>query len=282
MVKGFEYNGYNFEFGKRTYIMGILNITPDSFADGGKYFNFEKAIKRAHEMVAEGADIIDIGGESTRPYAETVDLEEEINRVIPVIKALARDINIPISVDTYKAEVARRALDYGATIVNDISGLRFDHDMKKVVADYSCPVIVMHIKGTPLNMQKNPFYHNLLKEIKDYLNESIDIAVGAGLPSEKVIIDPGIGFGKTLAHNLKILQCLEEFRSLGQPLLIGTSNKSFIGKILDAPVTERRFGTAATVAISIVKGADIVRVHDVSEMKQVVQVTDAIVRKNHD
>lgn len=282
MVKGFSYNGYDFVFGQRTYIMGILNVTPDSFSDGGLYFDWEKAVAKAHEMVAAGADIIDIGGESTRPGADPLPLEEELRRVIPVVDRLVREVKVPLSVDTYKAEVARQALEHGATMINDISGLRADPDMARVVARFDCPVVVMHIKGTPKNMQDNPTYEDVIAEVKEYLRQGIELAVAAGLSREKVIVDPGIGFGKNLEHNLKILQCLEEFKTLGQPLLVGTSRKSFIGKILDLPVNERLWGTAATVALSIAKGADIVRVHDVREMKQVVKVTDAIVRGQYD
>ncbi|MGB9858573.1 MAG: dihydropteroate synthase [Moorellaceae bacterium] len=281
-MKGFSYNGYDFVFGQRTYIMGILNVTPDSFSDGGLYFEVERAVRRAWEMVAAGADIIDIGGESTRPGADPLPLEEELRRVIPVVDRLVREVRVPLSVDTYKAEVARQALEHGATMINDISGLRADPEMVRVVARFGCPVVVMHIKGTPKNMQDNPTYEDVIAEVKEYLRQGVDLAAAAGLEREKVIVDPGIGFGKTLEHNLKILQCLDEFKTLGQPLLVGTSRKSFIGKLLGLPVNERLWGTAATVALSIVKGADIVRVHDVREMKQVAEVTDAVVRRQYE
>ncbi|HBT46263.1 MAG TPA: dihydropteroate synthase [Peptococcaceae bacterium] len=262
--------------------MGILNVTPDSFSDGGLYFDLEKAVARAREMAAAGADIIDIGGESTRPGADPLPLEEELRRVIPVVDRLSRELSVPLSVDTYKAEVARAALEHGATIINDISGLRADPEMARVVARFGCPVVVMHIKGTPKNMQDNPTYEDVIGEVKDYLRRGVEMAVAAGLAREKVIVDPGIGFGKNLEHNLEILRRLEEFKDLGQPLLVGTSRKSFIGRILDLEPRERVWGTAATVALSIARGADIVRVHDVREMKQVVRVTDAIVRGNYD
>ncbi|MGI9952431.1 dihydropteroate synthase [Moorellaceae bacterium AZ2] len=262
--------------------MGILNVTPDSFSDGGLYFDPERAVARAREMVAAGADIIDIGGESTRPGADPLPLEEELRRVVPVVDRLAKELTVPLSVDTYKAEVARAALEHGATIINDISGLRADPEMARVVARFGCPVVIMHIKGTPKNMQENPTYEDVIGEIKEYLRQGIEMATEAGLPREKVIVDPGIGFGKNLEHNLKILQQLEEFKDLGQPILVGTSRKSFIGKILNLTAKERIWGTAATVALSIAHGADIVRVHDVLEMKQVVQVTDAIVRGKYD
>ena len=270
---------YSFDFSKRTYLMGILNVTPDSFSDGGQYFDSALAVKRAQEMVEEGADIIDVGGESTRPGSEPVPLEEEISRTIPVIEALAKDIKVPISIDTYKAGVAKRAMDAGASIVNDISGLRFDPEMPKVVSQYKVPVIIMHIKGTPKNMQANPVYEALIPEIMDYLRESIRLAVESGIAEDKIIIDPGIGFGKTFDHNLEIIKNLREFTLLEKPLLAGVSRKAFIGKILgDAPASERLEGTAAAVAISILNGANIIRVHDVKEMKKVALVADAVKR----
>ncbi|MCG0278093.1 MAG: dihydropteroate synthase [Thermanaeromonas sp.] len=261
--------------------MGVLNVTPDSFSDGGLYFDLDRALERAYSMVEAGADIIDVGGESTRPGSDPVPLEEELRRVLPVVERLARELKVPISVDTYKAEVARQALERGATMINDITGLRADPRMPEVVARFGCPVVVMHIKGTPKNMQENPTYEDVVAEVKEYLLEGIRLAVEAGLPREKVIIDPGIGFGKTVDHNLEILRRLKEFKALGQALLVGTSRKSFIGKLLNLPVNERLLGTAATVALSIAGGADIVRVHDVGEMKQVVQMADAIVRGYH-
>lgn len=277
-VQGFSYNGYKFSFGERTYIMGILNVTPDSFSDGGLYFDLDRALERAYSMVEAGADIIDVGGESTRPGSDPVPLEEELRRVLPVVERLVRELKVPISVDTYKAEVARQALERGATLINDITGLRGDPRMPEVVARFGCPVVVMHIKGTPKNMQENPTYEDVVAEVKEYLLEGIRLAEEAGLSREKIIIDPGIGFGKTVEHNLEILRRLKEFKALGQPLLVGTSRKSFIGKILNLPVNERLLGTVATVALSIAGGADIVRVHDVGEMKQVVQMADAVVR----
>jgi dihydropteroate synthase len=233
-------------------------------------------------MVAEGADIIDIGAESTRPASEAVTLDEELRRLLPVVEILVKELKVPLSVDTYKAEVARQVLERGATIINDISGLRFDTQMARVVADFGCPVIVMHIKGTPKDMQDNPVYLDVVNEVKTYLQDSIEMAVKAGVAIEKVIIDPGIGFGKTTAHNLKLLQCLSQFKTLGQPLLIGTSNKALIGNTLNLPVEERAFGTAATVALGIAAGADIIRVHDVQAMKQVARMSDAIVRGYYD
>jgi dihydropteroate synthase len=267
------------DFSARTYLMGILNVTPDSFSDGGRYFDTSAAIHRALQMVEEGADIIDIGGESTRPGAEPVPLEEELRRTLPVIEALTKEVRIPISIDTYKSEVAKRALDAGASMVNEISGLRFDPEMPKVVSDYKVPVVIMHIRGTPKNMQRNTVYEALLPEILDYLRESIQIALAAGIPENRIIIDPGIGFGKTFEQNLEIIHNLREFTLLEKPLLIGPSRKAFIGKVLgDKPVTERLDGTAAAVAISIMNGANIIRVHDIKAMADVARVTDAIRR----
>lgn len=274
-----SWQSFSLHFSEKTYLMGILNVTPDSFSDGGRYFDKSAAIRRANEMVEEGADIIDIGGESTRPGSEPVTLEEEISRTIPVIEALAKNIKVPISIDTYKAEVVRRALDAGASIVNDISGLRFDPEMPKIVSQYKVPVIIMHIKGTPKSMQANPQYEALIHEIMDYFRESIRLAMKSGIAEDKIIIDPGIGFGKTVDHNLEIIKNLREFTLLEKPLLVGVSRKAFIGKILgDAPASERLEGTVAAVAISILNGANIIRVHDVKEMKKAALVADAIKR----
>ncbi|MBI5203485.1 MAG: dihydropteroate synthase [Nitrospirae bacterium] len=273
------WSNFSLDFSKRTYIMGILNVTPDSFSEGGTYFDKSLAVKRAYEMAGEGADIIDIGGESTRPGSEPVSLEEELRRTLPVIEAIAKTIKIPISIDTYKAEVAKKALDAGASMVNDISGMRFDPEMPKVVAEYKVPVVIMHIKGNPKTMQKEPVYEALIPEIMDYLRMSIRLAVKFGIAEDKIVIDPGIGFGKTFDHNLEIIKNLREFTLLEKPLLIGPSRKAFIGKILDdAPASERLEGTAAAVAISILNGANIIRVHDVKEMKKVALVADAVKR----
>ncbi len=260
--------------------MGILNVTPDSFSGAGLYFDKSLAVEKAYQMLEDGADIIDIGGESTRPGSEPVPLEEELRRTIPVIETLSTEIKAPISIDTYKAEVARRALDSGASIVNDISGLRFDPEMPEVFAEYKVPVVIMHIKGTPKNMQQNPTYEALIPEIMDYLRVSIRLAMKLGVEEDKIIIDPGIGFGKTFDHNLEIIKNLHEFTLLEKPLLIGPSRKAFIGKILgDLPTSERLEGTAAAVAISIFNGANIIRVHDVKEMVRVAKVADAIKRE---
>jgi len=260
--------------------MGVLNVTPDSFSDGGRYFEKAAAIERVHRMVEKGADMIDIGGESTRPGSEPISTEEESRRTIPVIEAIASKVTVPISIDTWKSEVARRALDAGASMVNDISGLRFDPEMPRVVASYGVPVVIMHMKGKPKDMQQNPVYEALIPEIMDYLRAGIMMAKESGIAEDKIIIDPGIGFGKTFDHNLEIIHNLKEFTHLEKPILVGPSRKAFIGKILgDIPVTERLEGTAAAVAICIMNGAHIIRVHDVKEMVKVAEVVDAIKRE---
>jgi dihydropteroate synthase len=274
-----EWPNHTLDFDKKTAVMGILNVTPDSFSDGNHYFDQGRAVEHALQMVEEGADIIDIGGESTRPGAETVTQYEELRRVIPVIDAIAGKISVPISIDTYKASVAGTALEAGASIINDISGLRFDPDMSKVAAQAGVPVIMMHIKGTPRDMQKDPVYSDLIKEIMDYLRDSVGIAETAGVDRSRIVIDPGIGFGKTFEHNLQILKNLASFNALELPILVGVSRKAFIGKILGGAVPDERLeGTAAAVAISVMNGASIVRVHDVKEMTKVVKVADAIKR----
>jgi dihydropteroate synthase len=277
--------GYMLELGlktldlsARTHLMGVLNVTPDSFSDGGKFFKLEEAVKQGFKLAEEGVDMIDIGGESTRPGSEPVAIEEELRRVIPVIEELTKRIQVPISIDTYKSRVAKEALDSGASMVNDISGLRFDPGMKKVIAEYDVPVVLMHIQGTPKNMQESPKYENLLEDIKSYLNESISTAAEAGIKEDRIIIDPGIGFGKTLEDNLKILKNLNEFTELGRPVMIGVSRKSFIGKILDLPTDERLEGSLASMAVAIMNGANILRVHDVKESKRVAKLVDAILK----
>jgi dihydropteroate synthase len=257
-------------------IMGILNITPDSFSDGGKFFNVDSAIEQGKRLIAEGADILDIGGESTRPGAEAVSLEEELRRTTPVIGKLAH-LGIPISIDTYKSEVAETAVKAGASIINDISGLRFDNKMAEIAAKYQTGLILMHIKGTPRDMQVNPVYEDLMNEISQYLLGSAEIALKSGVAKDKIMLDPGIGFGKTLKHNLEILNRLPELKRLGYPLVIGVSRKSFIGKLLDLPVEERLYGTIGACVTAVLKGADILRVHDVKPVKEAVAIANYII-----
>jgi dihydropteroate synthase len=263
---------------ERTHIMGIVNITPDSFSDGGMFFDPDLAIAHALKLVDEGADIIDIGGETTRPGSKPISAKEESARVIPVVERLAQLIDVPISIDTYKSTVAKRAIDAGADMINDISALRFDPGMKVVAAKYDVPIVLMHMKGTPLNMQKDPRYESLILEIIAYLREGIEIAQRAGIDPGRIIIDPGIGFGKSIKerHNLEIIKRLSEFRVLGMPILIGPSRKAFIGEILGTDITEREEGTAAAVSAAVLNGANIVRVHNVGMIKRVVKVIDAI------
>jgi dihydropteroate synthase len=231
-------------------------------------------------MAEEGADIIDVGGESTRPGSDPATIEEELSRVIPVIEALSKELDIPVSIDTYKSEVAKKALEAGAEMINDISALRFDPKMKEVAAEYKVPIVLMHIKGTPKNMQENPYYEDVIKEITEYLKESIQMAKNGGVQEENIIIDPGIGFGKRLEDNLNILKNLIKFSILNCPILVGPSRKSFIGKILDLSVEERLEGSLAALAVSIMNGANIVRVHDVKESKRVAGLVDTILRSN--
>ena len=276
----FTNNGWSCR--EETGIMGIINVTPDSFSDGGKYANVETAIMRAKQMVADGADIIDIGGESSRPGAEPISANEECRRVVPVVQALAEQFQIPISVDTYKAEVAYEALSAGACVINDITALHGDPNMCQILADAQAGVILMHMQGVPATMQKAPTYQNVVVEVHAWLTEVASQAVDRGIDSSRIMIDPGIGFGKTLDHNLEILRHLMQFRGIGYPLLVGVSRKKFIGQILDLPVHQREEGTAATVAWSIINGANVVRVHDVAKMKQVAQVIDAICQTKPD
>jgi len=273
----YQFGDSTVEFGRRTYLMGILNVTPDSFSDGGRFFDQTDAVLHAYQMVKDGADIIDVGGESTRPGAEPVSVEEELRRVVPVVRKIRQKSAVPISVDTYKSKVAIEALNAGANIVNDISGLHFDEKMADVIAEKRASVVVMHIKGSPKDMQANPHYDNVVKEIYDYLASAVDAAKKKGI--KQILIDPGIGFGKSVEHNLELINSLEEFRGIGVPILIGVSRKSFIGKILETPVETRLEGTAAAVTASILHGADIIRVHDVREMRRVALVADAIRRQ---
>lgn len=268
--------GRQLDLAKRTRIMGVVNVTPDSFSDGGEHFGVEEAVAHAKRLIKEGADIIDIGGESTRPGAEPVPVEEEIARVIPVVERLSRETSAIISIDTMKPEVAEEAIRAGAHMVNDVSALS-NPKMIEVVAKAGVPAILMHMKGTPRTMQQNPVYDDLMGEIVEFLREKIESAEAAGVAGEKLLVDPGIGFGKTIEHNLEIIKRLAELKVLGKGIVLGTSRKSFIGKVLDLDVpAERICGTAASIAVGIVNGANVVRVHDVREMVQVARLTDAI------
>ncbi len=264
---------------QRSFLMGILNATPDSFSDGGLYVDTDRAIAQGCELAGQGADIIDIGGESSRPGAEPVALEEELRRIIPVVRELARRTDVPLSIDTTKAEVARRALDAGAQIINDISALRFDPDMAVVVARAGVPVVLMHMQGTPQTMQQHVRYDNLIDEICQFFKERMAAALDAGIAEENIILDPGIGFGKSVDRdNFTILHHLRSFARLGRPLLVGPSRKAFIGRLLDRDVNGREAGTAAAVAVAVYNGAHILRVHDVATMKMVSAVADAVRR----
>ena len=263
---------YRLPLGKRTLIMGILNVTPDSFSDGGKFDRLDLAFEQAVKMVEEGADILDVGGESTRPGYQPVSPEEELSRVLPVIEKIKSELDIPVSIDSNKAAVAKEALQAGADMVNDIWGLKADEEMASVVSSFHVPVCLMHNR-------KVAVYEDLMTDIVSDLAESISLARHAGIEEDKIIIDPGIGFAKNVEENLEVMNRLEELHTLGYPLLLGTSRKSLIGKTLAAPMEERLEGTAATVTIGILKGVDILRVHDVKEMKRVAVMTDAVVRR---
>ncbi|MCX7990945.1 MAG: dihydropteroate synthase [Proteobacteria bacterium] len=263
--------------GSKTLIMGVLNVTPDSFSDGGLFFDKDLALKQAERLIEDGADIIDIGGESTRPGAEEITAEEEIKRIIPLLETLRKKYpHILISVDTYKSQVADVALSAGADIINDISGLNFDPKLAEIVAKYGAGLILMHTRGKPKEMQKDLNYDDFMEEVLEYMRNSINRAINSGITKESLVVDPGIGFGKSYEHNLFILRRLKEFKVLGLPILIGTSRKSFIGKILNKEAKDRDIGTMATIAIAISEGASIVRVHNVAMAKDVVLVSDAI------
>lgn len=277
----YRFGNTEYDLFARTYIMGILNITPDSFSDGGKYFDgnvlLDKVISDAVRMEKEGADFLDVGGESTRPGSESIDTDEELRRVIPVIEELKKKVSIPISIDTYKHEVAEEALKAGAVIVNDISGFKFDIENAEVTAEYNASCILMHIKGTPKNMQENPVYENVVREVYDYLKESADIAKSFGI--KQIITDVGIGFGKSLEHNMELIRNLRKFRDLGYPVLLGVSRKSFINKIIPSSVEDRLEGTISANVAGIINGANIIRVHDVKENKSASVITDKILNK---
>lgn len=262
----------------RPLVMGILNITPDSFSDGNKYLDTELACEYAFRMASDGADIIDIGGESSRPGAEPITIEEEQKRILPVLKKIRHELSIPISVDTYHSETAQKAIDLGADIINDISALRFDSEMINIIINYKVPVILMHMKGTPRDMQKDPFYQDCIKEIVDFFDERIAYCKQNGIDKNRLIIDPGIGFGKRLADNLVIMKNIDNLKKFDIPVMIGTSRKSFIGMITknDNPASDRIGGSISSAVASIINGANIVRVHDVKETVEAVKVLEAI------
>ena len=270
----FVFGSQAYDLASRTHIMGIVNVTPDSFSDGGLFFDQERAVAHGRELAEQGADILDIGGESTRPGSDPVSEQEEIRRVVPVIERLSHECTVPLSIDTYKANVARAALAAGACIVNDISGLTYDPGMIEVVLEHQATVVLMHILGTPKTMQVQPVYQDVVREVFEFLESRAGVARSRGI--RQIIIDPGLGFGKELEHNLDLVRHLQKFKRLGHPVIVGPSRKSFIGKILDLPVHQRLEGTAAAVTASIMHGANIVRVHDVREMKRVAQVADAL------
>lgn len=275
----FQASSFTLPLGSKTAVMGIINMTPDSFSQDGQLkgkMDVAKTVRLAQKMVRQGADILDVGGQSTRPGAKNISESEELKRVIPVIKALAQKVKVPISVDTFKARVAQEALDAGASIVNNIKGTKFNKTLLKMVERYKAGLIMMHIQGTPKTMQKNVRYKNVVEEVKKELRTAIDQALESGIDRRQLMIDPGIGFGKTVEHNLQLINGLPQLAKLGYPILLGASRKSFIGQVLDAPVDQRLFGSLATVAVGITKGVGVVRVHDVKETVDVVRMTEAI------
>jgi dihydropteroate synthase len=275
-----------FDFNKKTYIMGILNTTPDSFSDGGKFFTVDDAVDYAIKMEKDGADIIDVGGESTRPGAKPLSKMEEINRVIPVIEDLIKKVKIPISIDTYKSSVATKALDLGVSMVNDVTAFRGDEKLVDIVSRYDVPICLMHMKGNPIFMQKNPNYDDVVSEICSFLSERVDYAMSHNINKDKIIIDPGIGFGKRTGHGIEdncvILKRLAELKDLGFPLIVGASRKAFIGNVCGdgehLPVKDRLEGSLAAACIAVMNGADILRVHDVKETKRCINLLDCIIR----
>jgi len=266
---------------KRSLIMGILNVTPDSFSDGGDYYEKNLAVEHALKMVNQGADIIDIGGESTRPFSEPVSFDEEISRVIPVIKGIRENSDVCISIDTTKSKVALAALESGASFINDISAMETDPAMVNVALKFDCPLVLMHMKGKPKNMQDNPLYNSLIKDIKNYLFERVDFAISKGIDRKKIIIDPGIGFGKTVENNFELINNLEQFVEMKLPVLLGASRKSFIGVTLDLPEKERMEGSIAANIIGLQKGAKIFRVHDVVETNRAMVIANKIFNSNN-
>jgi dihydropteroate synthase len=277
-----QVNGKQHILGDKTWIMGVINITPDSFSDGGFYLDRKKAVERGLELVKQGADILDVGGESTRPGSDPISPEDELQRIMPVISELRAKTDVLISVDTTKSVVAETALQAGADIINDISAFRFDDRMPLIATETGAPVILMHMKGIPRTMQSNPYYENLFQEICCFLEERISTAEAYGINRENIIVDPGIGFGKSLEHNLSIINNLNFLEELDRPILVGISRKSFIGKILNLPPMERVEGTIASAVLSVLKGAHILRVHDVEPVKRAITVAEAIMNEETD
>tara|TARA_B100000900_G_scaffold55532_1_gene41357 strand:+ start:2025 stop:2876 length:852 start_codon:yes stop_codon:yes gene_type:complete len=275
------FNDWLLSIEKQSLIMGILNVTPDSFSDGGKYLEKNNAINHALAMIDNGADIIDVGGESTRPFSDPVSLDEEISRVIPVIKGIRKESDVCISIDTTKSEVATAALDSGASLINDVSAMEVDPLMIDVALKFDCPIIIMHMKGTPKSMQDNPQYESLISDIKDYLQERVDFIVSKGINSKKIVIDPGIGFGKTVENNFEIINNLNHFTKMGFPVMLGASRKSFIGISLDLPEEDRLEGSLAANIIGLQNGAKIFRVHDVAETNKAFVIANKIFNSNH-
>ena len=279
LPSAWQVRNQTFDWGDRTYLMGVLNVTPDSFSDGGLFHQPETAIVQARALIAAGVDILDVGGQSTRPKAIEISLDEELERVLPIIRAVRQESDVPLSIDTTRAAVAEAAIDAGADIVNDISGATYDAEMLPVVAKLGVPIVLMHIRGTPQTMQQLTDYDDLIGDILAFLKARIDAAIACGVDRSRIAIDPGIGFAKTYAQNLEILRRLPEFHALGYPLLVGASRKSFIGHILNQPDPQQRvWGTAAACCAAIVGKADLLRVHDVKEMKDVCRVADTLFR----
>jgi len=271
--------GGELELGRRTLIMGVVNVTPDSFSDGGRFLERERAVQRALALLDQGADILDIGGESTRPGARAVQLEEELERVLPVIRDIRRQRpEALVSIDTYKAPVARAALEAGAVMINDVTALGGDPEMAALAAESGAALVLMHMKGTPRTMQENPTYQDVVAEVRDFLGRRLERALAAGVEAERVMLDPGIGFGKTLEHNLLLIRHLESLRGLGRPILLGASRKAFIGLLTGRPVEERLWGTIGAHVAGAALGADMVRVHDVGPVREALMVSDAIMR----
>lgn len=269
-----------FVWGERPYIMGIVNVTPDSFSDGGRFFHLNDAVAHAERLIEEGADILDIGGESSRPFSDPVSVEEELRRTVSVIEAIRERSNIPISVDTTKAEVARACLNAGADMINDISALRMDSRMADVVLEYRVPCVLMHMKGIPKNMQVNPYYEDVEAEVRHFLAERIAFAQNAGISSENIIIDPGIGFGKRFEDNLVLLNRIDRLRELGCPVLVGPSRKAFLAALTGIDMPEKRdIATIGAVAVAVLRGVDMVRVHSVQEVRLVLKVMTAIIHE---